>query len=735
MDVEIVQKAKTGDSHALEEIYNETRQMVYFTALGIVRNEDDAEDVVQDTYIKVFQNIARLQDEKAFISWLKMIVVNVSKNNLKKCRPMLFQNDEEEVAVLGSIEEVGEEFLPQEYVDQAEKREIIKTMIENLPDAQRTAVMLYYFDELPLSEVSKVMETTEGTTKSRLNYARKQIRVKVDEQEKKGSKLYAGVPMLTRILHLVSQNCDLPAETAKHILAHSLQEANIAAGETASSAAAAGSEAADQAAIADQASAALESSAAGTAVKASAAKGILAKIVGMSAQTKLIALIAAGVVVAGSGTGAALAVKHHNDAVQAAIVLQQKQKAESKAKAKAASEAAAKKKAEEEAAAKAASSQKAEASSEASADVQAQNMQLYKAYYDANLKNNAKAVFFVDLTHDGVDDMLVTSSDPAIGIDPTFGISNGSVDVYTIVNGQPAKIYDRYYDTSHASFGAEYLYQENGLNYLFEPYDQQPNAWGDNVANRTEIAYSVFFLDTGGNRKEYKSDQFDSVEYNDGRIEYAQPGDTEQQKQHESAVEQGMKDYATKSKLILQAEWSGDITFANGDPDPFGESTDSTVTSSSSQASSMPSSSSQVASSESYQHPDGYHAEDFYMKTLDEVEAVLGKNHTAIDAYGKFQYSNIPFVFYYNEDSKKIDEITITKGGVINSTYKCGMTDPQIKQVTPDDHIDGPYDYTDEDEHDEYDYVYETDYVLIFGWSSSDVNQPSEQVSMRAKIF
>lgn len=320
MDVEIVQRARTGDSHALEEIYNDTRKMVYFTALGIVRNENDAEDVVQDTYIKVFQNIARLQDEKAFISWLKTIVVNVSKNNLKKRKPMLFQNDEEEDAVLGSIEEVGEDFLPQEYVDQAEKREIIKSMIENLPDAQRTAVMLYYFDELPLSEVSKVMETTEGTTKSRLNYARKQIRAKVDEQEKKGNKLYAGVPMLTRILHLVSQNYDLPAETANHILTNSLQAASIAAG-TAASSAAAGPEAANQAAIASQASA---SSAAGTAAKTSAAKGILAKIAGMSAQTKLIALIAAGVVVVGSGTGAVLAVKYHNDAARASVSQQVK---------------------------------------------------------------------------------------------------------------------------------------------------------------------------------------------------------------------------------------------------------------------------------------------------------------------------------------------------------------------------------------------------------------------------
>lgn len=52
MDSEIIKKAKAGDNRALEEIYNQTRQTVYFTALGIVKNEEDAEDLVQDTYIK-----------------------------------------------------------------------------------------------------------------------------------------------------------------------------------------------------------------------------------------------------------------------------------------------------------------------------------------------------------------------------------------------------------------------------------------------------------------------------------------------------------------------------------------------------------------------------------------------------------------------------------------------------------------------------------------------------------
>ncbi len=346
MDGEIVRRAKEGETQALEELYADTRQMVYFTALGIVKNEQDAQDLVQDIYMKAFQNLSRLESESAFLTWLKTIATNTCKNYCKKKKPALFQDHDEEDFILGKVEEVSEDFLPQEYVEQAEKRRSVQEIIGGLPDAQRMAVMLYYFDELPLSEVSSIMETSDGTTKSRLNYARKQIKTKVEAQEKQGNKLYAGVPVLTRILRMASRDCDLPAEAAQRILAHSMQAASAAAG----------SAAANQAAVAEHAAAALEDTAsaetaqgaeaaADTAV--SGAKGIFAKIAGMTVRTKVIALVSAGLVLAGAVTGVAVSVKKHNDAVQAAMVLQQKWKAESEARKKAASEAAAKKKAAE----------------------------------------------------------------------------------------------------------------------------------------------------------------------------------------------------------------------------------------------------------------------------------------------------------------------------------------------------------------------------------------------------
>jgi len=88
--LETVGKAKHGDRDAAAELYNLTERMVYFTALKIIGNEESAQDMVQDTYEKVFTGLSGLRDNEAFISWVKLIVVNLSKNYMKKKRPVLF---------------------------------------------------------------------------------------------------------------------------------------------------------------------------------------------------------------------------------------------------------------------------------------------------------------------------------------------------------------------------------------------------------------------------------------------------------------------------------------------------------------------------------------------------------------------------------------------------------------------------------------------------------------------
>ena len=224
--LEAVGKAKRGEQQAATDLYYLTERMVYFTALKIVGCEDTARDIVQDTYIRVFSELSKLHDDWAFIPWIKSIVINRCKDHMKKHHPVLFASDEDETRTLEAIPEISEDFLPEEYAERREKSRLVMKIVDALPETQRMAVILYYFDGLSVSEAAQIMEVSEGTVKSRLNYARKKIKDEVEKLEKEGTKLYAiPVFLLSRILQNASLDYSLPQSVAGNILAESLKAA------------------------------------------------------------------------------------------------------------------------------------------------------------------------------------------------------------------------------------------------------------------------------------------------------------------------------------------------------------------------------------------------------------------------------------------------------------------------------------------------------------------------------
>ena len=223
-----VRKAKQGDCEASAQLFQETERMVYFTALKITRDEDAAREIVQDTYTKVYTNLASLRHDEAVISWVKTIVVNLSKDYLMKRRSDLFETKEDEEQSLQSVQETYEDFLPEAYVDSQEKTRLIMDIVEALPETLRMAVIYYYYNEQSVGDIAQIMEVSEGTIKSRLNYARKQIKVQIVALEKEGTKLY-GFPLfpLSKILQKASLDYSLPQGISEHILAKALDAADI----------------------------------------------------------------------------------------------------------------------------------------------------------------------------------------------------------------------------------------------------------------------------------------------------------------------------------------------------------------------------------------------------------------------------------------------------------------------------------------------------------------------------
>lgn len=273
---ELAQKAKENDSRAWTELFTKTKDMVYFTALKICGNKENAEDIVQETYIKAMQNISSLSAPEAFVTWLRTIAVNTTRNHLAKHNPTVFGSDESDELLINAPE-TEENFLPEAYASKRETARIIMRIIDSLPEKQRVTVMLYYYNEMSVADIAKMMDVSENTVKSRLNYARTEIKTQVEELEKKGTKLHGtAMPFLALALREAAKDYVLAEEATAATLA-TITAATAATAVTTATAATA---------------------------TATAAGGIFAKIAALPIATKIIAGVLGAAIAIGGVTAA-----------------------------------------------------------------------------------------------------------------------------------------------------------------------------------------------------------------------------------------------------------------------------------------------------------------------------------------------------------------------------------------------------------------------------------------------
>ncbi|MDO5382135.1 MAG: RNA polymerase sigma factor [Eubacteriales bacterium] len=190
---EDIRLAQNGDANAFSRLYKETIKTAYFVAKNILvkEGEEAIEDVLQDSYVAVFRNINTFSTGN-FQGWVDVIVSNRAKNYRRKKKPMLFSEmeSEDEDAPELQFEDENIEFRPDEQMDYSETKRLVMEIINGLSEEQRIAVILYYFDEMSVKDIATACECSENTIKSRLNYARKNIKEKVEDLEKRGTKLY-----------------------------------------------------------------------------------------------------------------------------------------------------------------------------------------------------------------------------------------------------------------------------------------------------------------------------------------------------------------------------------------------------------------------------------------------------------------------------------------------------------------------------------------------------------------
>mgnify|MGYP001820721469 FL=1 len=181
-DHDLVQRVQAGDTAAFRALFDKYHRRAFAVAMGVVKNEDDARDAVQEAFVKVHKNIHKFQGSSSFYTWLYRIVMNVSIDHVRRTsRRKNLDFDEralhEESAVAGdgalipSVTNAN----PGKAALRRELGGAIQTALQELPEHHRAVIVLREIEGMSYEEMAEALEVPKGTVMSRLFHARKKM--------------------------------------------------------------------------------------------------------------------------------------------------------------------------------------------------------------------------------------------------------------------------------------------------------------------------------------------------------------------------------------------------------------------------------------------------------------------------------------------------------------------------------------------------------------------------------
>jgi RNA polymerase sigma-70 factor (ECF subfamily) len=183
-EASLVSAAKAGDITAFEELVNRYERKIFRLGMNITQNREDAEDVMQDAFLKSYQNLDRFEGNSRFYTWLVRIAVNEALMKLRKRRPNQVSIDEpmtndEDESVFRQIEDWGPS--PEQKFAQTELNQILNGVIGELDPIFRVVFMLRDVEGISTEETGQILGISVAAVKSRLLRARLKLREKLNK--------------------------------------------------------------------------------------------------------------------------------------------------------------------------------------------------------------------------------------------------------------------------------------------------------------------------------------------------------------------------------------------------------------------------------------------------------------------------------------------------------------------------------------------------------------------------
>ena len=153
---------------AFEQLVNQYSEQLYWQVRRIVLSHEDANDVLQNVFLKAWSKLDTFHQDSKISTWLYRIALNESLDFMRRKKTQMVSMDNEETTV-------GSRLLADEYFSGTEVEALLQEAIAQLPDVQRTLFNMRYFDDMKYSEISEILQTSEGSLKASYHIAVKKI--------------------------------------------------------------------------------------------------------------------------------------------------------------------------------------------------------------------------------------------------------------------------------------------------------------------------------------------------------------------------------------------------------------------------------------------------------------------------------------------------------------------------------------------------------------------------------
>ncbi len=176
-DTYYIERVLNGEANYFSFIVEKYQDIVFSIALKVLRNREDAEEMAQESFIKAYKSLHTFKGTAKFSTWLYRITYNNCISEVRKKKQHFVSTDDVEIS--HDVDELNLDGIPEE-----NRAKYIKAALEKLPEDEYTLILLYYFEDQSIDEISKVTKLTASNAKVKLHRARKKLYTILNEMLK-----------------------------------------------------------------------------------------------------------------------------------------------------------------------------------------------------------------------------------------------------------------------------------------------------------------------------------------------------------------------------------------------------------------------------------------------------------------------------------------------------------------------------------------------------------------------